>query len=88
MITDVYVVYNDEKQIKKVEDSCKKESLTFHFIDSQSLKTKREAWSLKSHWAAKEDPFAIAMDGDKAVKAFYSEAETDVINSLIKYLNE
>ena len=87
MITDVYVVYNNENQVKKVEDSCNKESLTFHFIDSQSIKTKREAFMLKSHWAARLDPFALVTDGDKAIKAFYSEAE-NVIDSLIKYLNE
>ena len=33
-------------------------------------------------------PFAIIMEGDKAVKAFYSEADNDVISSLIKYLEE
>lgn len=88
MITDVYVVYNDTEQVKRVEDSCNIESLTFHFIDSQSIKTKKEAWALKSHWAAREDPFAIVMNGDKAIKAFYSETGEDVINSLINYLNK
>lgn len=86
MITDVYVVYNDESQIKKIGDTFKVPPI-FHFIDSQANKTKKEAWALKSHWAAREDPFAIAMDGDKAVKAFYSETGEDVIQSLINFLN-
>ena len=88
MITDVYVVYNSIEQMKKVEDSFKdKESPTFHFIDALSNKTKKEAWSIKSHWAAKEDPFAIIMNGDKAIKAFYSEADDDIITSLINYID-
>lgn len=87
MITDVYVVHNDSTQVKKVEDSCKKESLTFHFIDSQSNKSKKEAWALKAHWAAREDPFALVTDGDKAIKAFYSETGEDIIEELINYIN-
>lgn len=88
MITDVYVVYDNIKQVKEVEDAYKAmASPTFHFISSQSNKTKKEAWALKSHWAAKEDPFALAMDGEKAVKAFYSETGEDVIKSLINFIN-
>lgn len=87
-MTDIYIVYNDESQMKEVGELYKDiESPIFHFINAQSLKGKKEAWALKSHWAAKLDPFAIVMDGDKALKAFYSEAE-DVVESLKKYLNE
>lgn len=88
MITDVYVVYNDVEQIKRIGDTyALQASPVFHFLSSQSNKTKKEAWALKSHWAAKEDPFAIVMDGDKAVKAFYSETGEDVIKSLLNYIN-
>lgn len=84
MITDVYLTCND-LQKDKVKDSVSR-SLTFHFIDPLSKKGKKEALALKSHWAAKLDPFAIVMDKGKPVKAFYSEA-CDVINNLIEYLN-
>lgn len=88
MITDVYVVYDDVEQVKKIGGPYTlKASPIFHFLDSQSNKTKKEAWALKSHWAAKKDPFAIAMDGDKAIKAFYSETGEDVIKSLINFIN-
>ena len=88
MITDVFVVYSDVDQIKRIGGAYTlKSSPTFHFIDSQSNKSKKEAWALKSHWAAKEDPFAICMNGDKAVKAFYSETGEDVIQSLINFVN-
>ena len=88
MITDVYIVYNNPEQVKRVRESCKtRVPLTLHFMNSQANETKKDAWALKSYWAAKEDPFAIAMDGEKAVKAFYSETGEDVIKSLINYLN-
>lgn len=85
MLTDVYIVYNNEEHKKKVEDSVKV-SPTFHFIDSLSKKSKKNALTLKSYWGARLDPFAIVMDKDKPIKAFYSESE-DVINNLINYLN-
>ena len=86
MISDVFIVYSDKAQVKKVEDSVKV-SPTFHFIDALSRNGKKEAWALKSYWGAKLDPFAIVMDGDKPIKAFYSESE-NVIDNLIAYLNE
>lgn len=84
---EVSITYNDKSQIKgllnKIEDRDDK-SLSFIFIDS--IKDKKKAWSLKSHWGAKLDPFIIIMDEDKPIKAFYSEAENS-INNLILYLN-
>ena len=85
MITDVYLVCSDSLQKEQVRDSVKK-SLTFHFLNPLSKEERKEALALKSYWAARLDPFAIVMDGDKPVKAFYSEAN-DVINDLIEYLN-
>lgn len=78
----VCVTYNDNSQITKL-----KEYSDIHLIDAQTFKGKKEARILKSHWGAKLDPFAIIMDGDIPIKAFYSEAE-NVIDNLIKYLDE
>lgn len=86
MITDIFIVCSDKEQLKKVEDTTNVTS-TFHFIDSLSKKGKKEAWALKNYWGAKLDPFAIVMNRDKPVKAFYSESE-NVIDNLITYLNE
>lgn len=86
MITDIFIVCSDREQLKKVEDTTKVTS-TFHFIDPLSKKGKKEAWALKSYWGARLDPFAIVMDGNKPIKAFYSESE-NVIDNLISYLNE
>lgn len=84
-MTDVFIVYSDEKQIRELGDTSKY-SLTFHLVDSTTRKGRREALKIKSHYAARLDPFAVILDENKPLKAFYSEAE-DVINSLIKYLD-
>lgn len=82
----IIITYNNAAQIKEIKDSFK-ESLIFHFIDSLSKKGKKEAWTLKSHWGARLDPFILVMNNEKVIKAFYSEADNNVIKSLIKYLD-
>lgn len=89
MITDVYLVYNNDEQIKRIGGTYTlKVSPFFHFIDDRTLEGKKKAFRLKSSFGAKLTPFALCMDKDKAIKAFYSESDNDVIKSLINYLNE
>ena len=84
-MTDIIVVYNDKSQLDRIGDTSKYTPI-FHFVDSLAKKGKKEAWRIKSYYGAKLDPFAVIVDDEKPIKAFYTEAE-DVINSLIKYLN-
>lgn len=88
MITDVYLVYNDDTQVRQIGGAYTlKVSPFFHFIDDRTLEGKKEAFKLKSSWGSRVTPFALCTDGEKAVKAFYSETGEDVIKSLIDYLN-
>lgn len=84
-MTDIIVVYNDKSQLDRIGDTSKYTPI-FHFVDSLAKKSKKEAWRIKSYYGAKLDPFAVILDDKKPIKAFYTEAE-DVIDSLIKYLN-
>ncbi len=84
-MTDVIVVYSDKNQLDRIGDTSKYTPI-FHFVDSLAKKSKKEAWRIKSYYGAKLDPFAVILDDEKPIKAFYTEAE-DVIDSLIKYLN-
>lgn len=84
-MTDVIVVYSDKNQLDRIGDTSKYTPI-FHFVDSLAKKSKKEAWRIKSYYRAKLDPFAVILDDEKPIKAFYTEAE-DVIDSLIKYLN-
>ena len=84
-MTDIIVVYSDKNQLDRIGDTSKYTPI-FHFVDSLAKKSKKEAWRIKSYYGAKLDPFAVILDDEKPIKAFYTEAE-DVIDSLIKYLN-
>lgn len=84
-MTDIIVVYSDKSQLDRIGDTSKYTPI-FHFVDSLAKKSKKEAWRIKSYYGAKLDPFAVILDDEKSIKAFYTEAG-DVIDSLIKYLN-
>ena len=84
-MTDVIVVYSDKNQLDRIGVYLEVSPI-FHFVDSLAKKSKKEAWRIKSYYGAKLDPFAVILDDEKPVRAFYTEAE-DVIDSLIKYLN-
>lgn len=79
---EIKITYNDPVQVESL-----KELKGFTFIDSLSKKGKKEAWKLKNYWGAKLDPFALVLEEDKPIKAFYSEA-CNVVESLKQYLNE
>lgn len=87
MITDVYLVYNDDRQIQQIGGTWEV-SPFFHFIDDRTLEGRKDAFKLKSAWSSRMTPFALCMNREKVVKAFYSETGNDVIKELINYLNE
>lgn len=88
MITEVYIVYNDDKHIEQIGDADLKVSPFFRFIDDRTPQGRKDSYKLKGSWGARLTPFVLCMNGEQAVKAFYSEADNDVIKSLINYLNE
>lgn len=49
--------------------------------------TEKEAYALKSHWAAKKNPFVVVTEDDKIIKVFYSESGKNAISQLINYLS-
>lgn len=86
MVTDVYLVYNNDSQIRRLEDTFKV-SPFFHFIDDRTRQGKKNSWKIKGGFGAKLTPFAVIYEDEKPIKAFYSETGEDVIKSLIDYLN-
>jgi hypothetical protein len=81
---EVFIVHNNPECLSKIPFS--KYTCQFRFIDSGTYKGKKEAKRFKNQYSAKLEPFIVILDNNKPIKAFYTEAE-DVINSLIKYLN-
>jgi hypothetical protein len=86
---DIYVVYNDDKVLKRLGGTYTiKGSPYFHFIDDRTRRGKKDAWRIKGGLSARLSPFVAIYENDKPIKAFYSETGEDVIESLIKFLNE
>lgn len=85
MITDVYVVSDDVNVASYFNESFPGNPF-FHFYDIGSKRDRSAAFKLKGSFGAKENPFAVVFDKDKPIKAFYTEADKNVIQSLINYL--
>ena len=76
----VTITYSDESILSRIPKS---ENITL--LDVETLKGKKEAFKLKSHWGARLDPFIIIEDNGKAIKAFYTEAG-DAISEFLNYI--
>lgn len=83
---EIRLVYNEDSQIERIKNANLKPNLFFHFIDERTRKGLKESWKVKGGFAARQSPFAVIYDGEKPVKAFYTEADDDIIESLINYL--
>ena len=62
-------------------------NLEIEAYNEDVYKERSDAFILKSHWGARETPFAILCDSeDKAIKGFYSEVSECTINNIIDNL--
>lgn len=86
MVT-VKFVYNNPSDKDRILDANLR-NIFLELFDEGSYKEKKQAYKLKASCGAKMTPFVAVYDGDELVKAFYTEADDDVLKSLINYLNE
>ena len=73
MVT-VKFVYSNPSDSKRILDA-NLSGIFLELFDEGSYKEKKQAYKIKASC-------------DELIKAFYSEADKDVLNSLINYLNE
>jgi hypothetical protein len=85
---DIYIIYNDDNTLEKIRRTEFKSSPYFHFIDDRTRKGRKDSWKIKGGLSARLTPFVAIYEKDKPIHAIYSETGEDVIESLIKYLNE
>lgn len=82
------VIYEDNRDRELLELSNSRFPIFINYIDYTTSQGKKEAYRIKSHWAARANPFVELWDEDKVIKVFYSDAEGDnAIYQLINYLN-
>lgn len=84
----IYIVYDKDDQIELFKSKTFKESFLVEYYNMNSMKERKLGFKLKDSWGAISNPFCIIFDGDKPIKAFYSENkwEENAIVQLINYL--
>lgn len=82
----VVIIYNDDKDKELIELSKFSIPFFIEYIDSKTIKGKKESFKLKSPFSAKLDPFIIIYnDEDEFIKCFYSE-NGNAVQQFVNYL--
>ena len=85
-MVELMLVSSNLEDEKKVLNSDIIDRFYFSFIDSNSALTKKEAYTLKSDWGARKEPFAIVKYRDKVLRCFYSESNSEVIDEALEFI--
>ena len=85
MIELILVSSNLEDE-KKVIESSIVDKFYFKFVDSNSAYTKKEAYTIKTDWGARKEPFCIVKDKDKVLRCFYTEENKKVIDKALDFI--
>ena len=85
---EAIIVYDNKKDRKLLDLVDSKFPIFIEYVDSNTTKGKKEAYRIKSHWAAKINPFVVVQENEKILKVFYTESGKNAVQQLINYLNE
>lgn len=81
------VVYDDKRDRELLELVDSKFPIFIHYINFNTTDGRKEAFRVKSHWAAKTNPFVVVEEREEIIKVFYSESG-NAIQQLINWLND
>ena len=84
---EAIVVYDNKKDRELLNLVDSKFPIFIKYIDFNTVDGRKEAYQIKSHWAARMNPFVVVQEGEEIIKVFYSESE-NAITQLINYLNK
>lgn len=84
---EAIVVYDNKKDRELLNLVDSKFPIFIKYIDFNTIDGRKEAYQVKSHWAARMNPFVVVQEGEEIIKVFYSESE-NAITQLINYLNK
>jgi len=85
MIELILVSSNLEDERRVIESNIV-DKFYFKFIDSNSAYTKKEAYTLKTDWGAKKEPFVMVKNKDKVLRCFYSENSDKVVDEALEFI--
>ena len=81
------IVFENKKDKELLNLINSKVPLFIEYINYNTKSGRKEAYQIKSHWGAKQNPFVVLKEGKEIVKVFYSEKE-NAVQQLINYLND
>ena len=84
---EAIIVYDNKKDKEFLDLVDSKVPIFVRYIDYNTKEGRKEAYQIKSHWAARLNPFVVIQEKDKIIKVFYSESGKNAIQQLINYLN-
>ena len=83
---ELILVSSDLNDVEQVLESNIADKFYFTFVDSNSVHTKKEAYTLKTDWGAKKEPFCIVKEKDNVLRCFYSEESNKVIDNALEFI--
>ena len=85
---EAIVVYDNKKDRELLDLIYLEFPLFMHYVDFNTKDGRKEAYRIKSHWAAIKNPFVVLVDNEgNTLKVFYSDDKGDsAIYQLINYL--
>lgn len=85
-MVELIIISNDLNDEKKVLESGKVDGFYFSFIDSNSKLTRKNAYTIKTDWGAKKEPFALVKIKDKVLRCFYAEQTKNVVDEALDFV--
>ena len=83
---ELILVSSSLEDERKVIESSIVDKFYFKFIDSNSAYTKKEAYTLKTDWGAKKEPFCIIKEKDNVIRCFYAEKSNNVVDEALDFI--
>ena len=83
---ELILVSSDLNDVEQVLKSNTADRFYFTFIDSNSAYTKKDAYTLKTDWGAKKEPFCIVKERDNVLRCFNSESSDKVFDEALEFI--
>ena len=80
------IIYDNNKDRDLIETISVTIPIFINFIDFNTVQGRKEAYKIKSHWAARKNPFVEVLNEDD-VNVFYSDDNSNAIIKFINWLN-
>lgn len=77
---DVYIVYDNEADLKLLEDNT---TGFIHSFDMNYYSDKKKGYKLKGAWGAKLNPFILVEKDGHPIKCYYTESGTNAVKLYI-----